>query len=203
MGHKPSVVTKLNTSEILHHWALLTLAERADNLGKLFGGQLDPELAPLEMDDGGRLRPKKDTLFDHLAGTFHAFVRVEQVCRELLDDSNPNHNPRHADALLFGTRHDSLGTLLGRAWENESQQDLVRAYVIFLCAEQLTENLRKRFPEFFQAHQVDLKTLREILARSRALRERIAARNGPEMQQFLDWFEPQFLNPAAAPGGAP
>jgi hypothetical protein len=201
MGHKPSVVTKLTTAEILHYWSLLTIEQRAAYLDTLVGKSLDPELARLDVESG-RLRPTKDTLFDHLAGTFHAFVRVEQACCEFLDEVNKMHNPRHADALLFGARHDSLGTLLGRAWDDESQQDLVRAYVIFLCAEQLVQNLRKRFPDFFQIHQPDLKALREKLARSRELRDRIAARNGPEMQKFLEWFEPQFLKPAVGFGGA-
>ena len=82
MSHKPSLLTQLTPEEILQYWSLLSesqrqafLADRLETDEALLGLRRSAATSPL-----GRV----ETAFDHFAGVFHAFGRLDRWVDERL-----------------------------------------------------------------------------------------------------------------------
>lgn len=191
--HKPSQLERLNVTDILRWWALLT----ADQRNRWLESRMhDPILAASA--DGEALptnaRPTKDaeSLFDRLAGFFHAFHHLEQSVEKALDEKRPS----LAVARLFGRKHDSLHRLIDHLERpEETRQDVVDRYVIILCARQSLRHLKARHAELWREQRVHAEEItRRVDALSVRLRAEILARG--EQAEFLDWFEESFLKSA-------
>lgn len=193
MSHRPSLLFDLSPSEILRYWSLLTAAQRA-----AFLDARAPEVAL--MGEGAALVSRYaplaegQTFFDRFAGIFLAFGNLERSVRSALRENRE----REANYRLFGQKYDSLGSLLKRVSRDdmEGRGDLIDHYVIALCAQQLTQELQREFREFWHAHSSDARILKEQLAVTQSLRERLISRRPTEMPAFLTWFEQWFLKRA-------
>lgn len=187
MAQRPSLLLALSAADILRFWALLTPEQRAAALEQHV--RLGDDDNPL----GARYTPLPfaTTLFDTLAGVFHAFGCLEgQVRTALVED-----RAREADYRLFGRKYDSLGTLLDRVLDDirAEKGDRVEHYLVMLCAKQLLREVGRTFPDYWASHRNDVKELEALLQQMAPLREALKAE--PE---FLDWFEHWFLRRAAA-----
>jgi len=194
MSHRPSVLFDLTPAEILRYWSLLTVEQRAAFLehrapqSALEGeGEALVTILPLVEDH--------DTLFDRFAGIFHAFGCLDRKVRDALENDRRN----EATYLVFGQKYDSLGSFLSRVLKEgaDGKGDIVEHYVIFLCARQLLNGLRKEFNDFWQDHGADWKQLRAQLDEAGRIREQIVTRNPGEMPAFLEWFDKWFLRRAS------
>ena len=141
------------------------------------------------------LVPEHDTLFDRFAGFFHGFSSLEASLRESLGTKPPRE--MEATYPLFGKKYDSLGNLLDRVLGCSDIGDDVNRYVIVLCAQQLCQEIRRDYPEFWQNHRADARVLDERLATGVArIRQRLIEHNPEETSAFLDWFDRWFLKRA-------
>ncbi len=189
MFKKPPLLSQLSVKDILRYWSLLTAEQRNEFI----------QLRATELlgDGGSELVPKLrqtedlDTIFDRFAGMFHAFECVERLVAE----AHAANNEKAALYRIFGTKHDSLGNLLQRV-HADPERDPVEKYVIAMCARQLCRELRKQWPELWQAHPASTTELEALLRVSETLRAEIIAKNPAEMASFLDWFDRWFLSRA-------
>lgn len=134
-----------------------------------------------------------DTIFDRFAGTFHAFECVDRSVTKALEAKNE----KEALYRIFGTKHDSLGSLLQRV-HADTERDLVEKYVIILCARQLCRELRRRWPELWTQHAQSSAELDELLRGGDDVRARLIEKQPDDMPAFLDWFDRWFLDKAKA-----
>ncbi len=193
MSHRPSLMFDLSPAEILRYWSLLTAAQRA-----AFLETRAPEFA--STGQGAALvsryapHPQTQTFFDRFAGIFLAFGNLERSIRSALREARE----REATYRLFGQKYDSLGCLLDRVLKDstDGKGDLVDHYVIVLCAQQLVQELRREYVDFWGEHLADGKLLRDQLGALQPLRERLIARDPVQMPAFLDWFDRWFLQRA-------
>lgn len=191
MSHKPSLLLSLSAADILRYWSLLTPAQRA-----AFVEARAPELALT--GEGADLVarvlpvPEEESLFDRFAGYFHAFGCLERGVREALAQNRE----REANYRLFGTKHDSLGTLLDRVLAAEGELDPVDRYVLLLCALQLVQELSRDHGDYMKAHRAELAGIEARLGRLEEIREQIAREDPAELPAFLDWFQRSFLRRA-------
>jgi len=102
---------------------------------------------------------------------------------------------REARYRLFGKKYDSLGNVLEQVTEGKGPYDDVDRYVLLLCTRQLCQELKKEFPEFWDAYSEDASILEATLSRVSEVRGRLSAVDGG-MPIFLDWFERWFLRRA-------
>jgi len=190
MSHKPSLLLSLSVADILRYWSLLTPAQRA-----AFIEARAPQLALTAegSDLVATFRPitSNDTLFDRVAGYFHAFGSLERAVRLALKEGRE----REACYRLFGKKYDSLGNVLEQVTEGKGSYDDVDRYVLLMCTRQLCQELEKEFPEFWKAYPEDASALDSTLSRVSEVRERLSAVDGG-MPMFLDWFERWFLRRA-------
>ena len=208
MDRKPSLIHSMSVSDILKYWAQLTPEQKAEHLARHFAA-LDelPELRGLRQ----QVLQTQDSVFDRFAGTFHAFHCLEARVDELLDDDDP----RKASALFFGRHIDCLPYLLERVSRAGSTptpdpspdaggdiasgaafddgRDAIDRYLIVLCARQLVDRTKKRYPAFTEAYRADFRSLEQTIAGLDRFRHEIAARGGTDMATFLPWFERWFL----------
>ena len=190
MAHKPSLLEKLTAEEILEYWSLLSEAQKQEFLA-----------ARLETDDalpGTLANPERSTLqtrqtaFDRFAGIFHAFGRLSAWIDEQLGKDG-----RKALAVrLFGQKHDSLPVLLRKVAEREGRDDVL-AYVTFLSARQLTERVRRRYPDFWHEHRDDRRRLDRELKKLPRIRDSLLP-SGGDAASFLCWYEEMFLTEASS-----
>lgn len=192
MHARPSVLFDLTPAEILKYWSLLTPSQRAE-----FIQNRAPEIA--ESGEGAELLARfermaaDETFFDRFAGIFLAFGNLERaVCKALPD------NEKEAAYRLFGQKHDSLPNLVRKvkAEAMDGKGDAVDHYVTLLCARQVCQEVKKRFPEFFRNHRKDASSLDAELGDSKAARDRLIAADPKEMPKFLEWFDEWFLRRA-------
>jgi hypothetical protein len=190
MWSKPSLLLSLSVADILRYWSLLTPAQRA-----AFIEARAPQLALTAegSDLVATFRPvtSNDTLFDRVAGYFHAFSSLERTVRVSLREGKE----KEARYRLFGKKYDSLGNVLEQVTEGKGPYDDVDRYVLLLCTRQLCQELKKEFPEFWQTYSEDASVLEATLSRVSEVRERLSVVDAG-MPMFLDWFERWFLRRA-------
>ena len=193
MSHRPSLLFDLSPAEVLRYWSLLTAEQRAvfiearapDALFSGEGAALTAAYAHLAGDD---------TFFDRFAGIFHAFGCFERNVSEALREGRE----REATYRLFGEKYDSLGTLLNRIVQDnsESKGDPIEHYIISLCTSQLVSELRRNHREYLDVHAADMQRLLERCEAAAQSREVVVARDPDRMPAFLEWFEHWFLRRA-------
>ena len=130
-------------------------------------------------------------IFARFAGVYHAFERLFQH----VDGGLARGETKEAEARLFGSTYDSLPVLLAKTLELEDP-DPVIAYVTFLCAEQIKNRVRRARPDFWREHRADAKPLDQLLAELPRLREALPLDN---REEFLEWYEPAFLQEIKQP----
>lgn len=182
MHHRPSLLQSLSPEEILRYWSLLSdeqrstfIERRLEDAGALEGLQVTR----------GRL-PAVETVFDRVAGVFHAFER--QYRR--LSAAIGNGEMKEAQATLFGRKYDSLPVLLQMITQEENR-DAVMSYLTFLCARQLLTRIETDHPLFIEKCGDDRTHLIQELDRLGDLRDALMADDdgrGP----FLEWYEEMF-----------
>jgi hypothetical protein len=192
MSHKPSLLLDLSPAEILRYWSLLTIEQRVAAI------EAHP-VVPLDDEGAALVTPflplaDRDTLFDRFAGIFHAFGCLERSTREALHEGKK----REAIYRIFGQKYDSLGNLLTRVIKEDAngRGDAVDHYVIMLCARQVSDELKRYYPEFWQEHAEDVYSLRLQLDAVSQIRGRLIARDPQRMPDFLSWFDRWFLKRA-------
>lgn len=200
MTHKPSLLMSLSAADILRYWSLLTADQRSAFLearaGELIGTGMGDDLVARS-----RVTTENNSLFDRFAGFFHAFACLRSAIETaLVPAAGQRANPREAIHRLFGRKYDSLGNLLDRVFATDSSYEDVDRYVIALCARQLCEEVRQAHPNFWSEHPRDSRRLIKSLGRIAEVRERLVSRNGTDMAQFLDWFDPWFQKRATPLG---
>ena len=188
MGKKPSLLLSLSIADILRYWSLLTPAQRTAFIAAKW-----PKVA--DTGDGSDLvtviREERgpNTFFDRFAGFFHAFSTLEREVRKAMT----NKRVKDVHYRIFGSKYDSLPTLVERIAEPSDQADDVERYVIVLCALQLIDQVRAEFPEFWTAHREDGRVLDQ---RINQLRENIRASLAAKQEgllSYLEWFDRWFL----------
>ncbi len=182
MHRRPSLLQDLSPEEILRYWSLLSdeqrstfIERRLDDVGTLEGLNITR----------GRL-PVTETVFDRVAGVFHAFERQYRRLSTAIGKGET----KDAQATLFGTKYDSLPVLLQKIAEEEDR-DAVMSYLTFLCARQLLSRIESDHPAFVEDCGDDRAHLTEALARLRDLRDALMSDDdarGP----FLAWYEEMF-----------
>ena len=192
MSHKPSLLLQLSIADILRFWSLLTPAQRSAFLEArapvaLLAGQ------GADLVTQAKMTLEEQTLFDRIAGAFHAFGCLERAVRAALDGGNE----KEANYRLFGRKYDSLGSLLERVLTEQGTTDEVDRYVIGLCARQLRQELAKSYEVYWKDHPTDVGALDRSLAQLDDIRAALIAQNGAEFAPFLDWFDRWFLERAA------
>jgi hypothetical protein len=193
MAKKPSQLMTLTTAEILKFWALLTPEQRS-----AFLEARAPQLAATEegadLVHRARLALDQETFFDRFAGVFHSFACLERAVLMSITDGDG----REARYRLFGSKYDSLGTLLDCLLGNKDVADDVLAYVTVLCGLQVCQQVKREHPDFWNMKENDAAALEARFAERHALRERLVASNPENMPAFLDWFDDKFLTRFAA-----
>ncbi len=186
VAHRPSLLARLTPEQILEFWSLLSPEQRAAFLEKRL-----PELRieGLELAPSGRFA-QVATLFDRFAGIYHAFGCLGRSVHEALDEGREH----AAESRLFGSKYDSLPTLLEREVADDARDPLIR-YVTFLCARQVVERVAQDWPEFAARSRERTVRLQELLSRSGEVRAAV----GLDDAAFLEWFEPAFLAAASDP----
>jgi hypothetical protein len=186
MAHKPSLLLELSVADILHYWSLLTPEQRADFLAlraeaKVADDPSSVRRAPLEAPP---------TMFDRFAWVFHAFGLLEERVRAAFEEKRP----REAEYLLFGKKYDSFGSLLARVLEEAraGRGDPLEHYVTTLCARQMLHELKRDLDALSGEYSKEVTALRLQLTSLDFLRAHVAATD-EKMPDFLDWFEPWFL----------
>jgi hypothetical protein len=198
MHKKPSLITALTLAQILKYWAQLTPEQRTTYLDGNFPALADarPNTPTLPISPTA---PLETSVFDRFAGIFHAFHCLERTILNAIAADNL----RDAESRLFGRHIDSLGFLLERLMPNANpkpedqtprdEHDDVDRYVMFLCAQQLCDQVERQHRAFWNAHRDDVAELNGVLAKREALRDALVARNPPGLDAFLSWFERWFL----------
>lgn len=190
MSHKPSLLLSLSVADILRYWSLLTPEQRL-----AFLDARAPELALLgpgsDLVTRARITREVDTLFDRVAGFFHAFGCLERAVRSALDSGHE----KEANYRLFGKKYDSLGSLLDRVESEGDRFDDVDRYLIVLCARQLCQEISKDYPEYWSSRVGDASVLAHRFEDLSAVRGRLVGQN-PDLAGFLDWFDRRFVRRA-------
>lgn len=210
MELKPSLMMHLSPLEILKLWTMLTPEERAEFLqlhGRDFSAWGLEEDATQAVDD-----VDVPTLFDRFAGMFTAFDALERRVHAALEAGKD----REAIALLFGSKHDSLGHVLAKLDQRgaigvqsppvlerspsvKPMVDPVLAYLMLLCSQSVLDGVKSRHLEFVERHVNRVDGLQQQI-KSHAARHELmadAARRNEPLDGFLEWFERAFLTRAA------
>ncbi|MER7165771.1 hypothetical protein ABT336_06775 [Micromonospora sp. NPDC000207] len=192
MAHRPSIPLDLSPADILRYWSMLTPEQRNAYVG-LRGEAL--------RGPGEGLAPESppETVFDRFAGIFHGFAALGRTVRDALDHDRGELDPRRVEAArfrMFGAKYDSLPVLVERT-ADETAGDPLERYLMVLCARQLTDRVRRHHPDFWASDPVGVARLEQGLTVQSVLREQLIARNDAEMTEFLDWYEPRFLDEQA------
>ena len=182
MHRRPSLLQDLSPEEILRYWSLLSdeqrtafIEKRLDNAGTLEGLQVSYGRTPV-----------METIFDRVAGVFHAF---ERQYRRLIT-AIAKGETKEARATLFGSKYDSLPVLLGKIADSDDR-DPVMAYLTHLSAQQLLSRIEEGHPDFVAECHGDRSHLDCCLARLDELRDAIL-RDDLDRCAFLDWYESMF-----------
>jgi len=186
MSHRPSLLTQLTAEEILQYWSLLTADQRASFLEGHLG--IDAQLEGLSVTRRDALR-SHGTMFDRFAGIYHAFGCL----RRYVDESVEDGREKEAKSRILGAKYDSLPCLLEKTLESEDR-DPINRYVTFLCAQQTMAAARRDHPQLFEGGPAHTRVLDEMMSRLPQLRREVAETGLQNVEQFLAWFEPAFLD---------
>ena len=192
MWKKPPLLARLSVQDILRYWSLLTPEQRNEFMAS--HADLHGDAAPNQLVTRTSKAGAVDSIFDRFAGFFHAFECMKEAVRTALDRDNE----KEACYRLFGTKHDSLGSLLDRV-RTEADRDLVDRYVIAMCARQLCDELRRTHKGFWSEHAAEVTELQTALAIADEVRAALQARDPEAMPPFLEWFDRRFLSRAQPP----
>jgi len=192
MQCKPSIYLTLTPEEILHYWSLLSPEQRELLLiTKILSLSSSAQVA----DQIGTSLPLKAqaTLFDRFAGIFHAFGRLEAHLHEALGIG------RESEAVyrLFGQKFDSLPSLIEKVIQDDNG-DRVNRYVSLLCAGQLIDHIRRRYPDFSKQHRKEIHALQHQLVAVKQIREGFTFDNPEQRELFFEWFERMFFTQLAS-----
>lgn len=190
MWKKPPLLSRLSVRDILQYWSLLT-AEQRNEFIQLRAAELLGEGAHNELVTRVRATLEVNTIFERFAGTFHAFECVTRSVSAALAAGNE----KEALYRIFGTKHDSLGSLLRRL-RDDHDRDEVEQYVIVMCARKLCRELRLQWPDFWRQQAPEVAELDSDLGVGDALRTTLIDRGDADMPHFLDWFDTWFLKKA-------
>ena len=193
MASKPSLLFQLSPSDILRYWALLTPAQRSAFL-ETRSQLLDPMLLGSAGGHQPPLEELQQDLFGQFAGIFHAFATMEDAVIAAINGGRT----KEATFRVFGNKYDSLGNLLERLDEPDSERDPLNVYLIVLCARQLCQRLRAECRPFWDSHLDGAARLEEALARLWSVRSTLLERNEADFGEFLKWFEERFVKRARA-----
>ncbi|MEN9579654.1 MAG: hypothetical protein RJA70_2663 [Pseudomonadota bacterium] len=187
MSHKPSLLYSLTSAEILKYWSLLTVAQKENFLEK----HLPPDIIGAEGAELAVFRERLaavETMFDRVAGVYHAFARLEAHVNEALSEGKTP----VAVYRLFGQKFDSLPRFLDEVTASK-ERDLVDRYLIYRCALQVTGEIQKTKAgeKLWKAHPEDAAQLEAALQKLSACREDLVAES-PELGEFLSWFDAMF-----------
>lgn len=203
MEFKPSLVRELAPADILKYWALLTPEQRHEFI-QTHMPYADPFGLGADVDSSPPVLDHSNSLFDRFAGIFHAFDALERATVDALS----NGREQNAAGRIFGSTHDSLGSLLdGLAKHPHSHDsktdgfDIIDRYLITLCAKQCCASIAYAHPNWWMKHEKNVALLHERLSSLKSLRAAIETHSA-EMPQFLKWFEFQFLTRARLKTGA-
>jgi hypothetical protein len=187
MTQKPSQILALSAADILRYWSMLTPEQRSSFLewrlnSLLLEGSNDGVL-PIVLPN------HEESLFDRVAGFFHAFHTLERFVKESIETRRSG----RAVARLFGKKHDSLSYLLDRLDSDDDPiRDNVDRYLIVFCARQSLTHIKLTQPEFWSKHQSDAKKLlSRVNELKKVLRPQLLTEDLSE--DFLDWFDREFL----------
>lgn len=190
MEDKPSLLLDLTPEDILKYWSLLTVEQQNAFI------ESHTELSDEVLAEAGLTRPvvmvDKDSMFAAFAGVYHGFESLRAFVHNALE----NRREKDATHRLFGQKYDSLPVLVDRI-AKRANQDPVRAYVTLLCAKQLLDDVRDRWPEYSGAHRDRIRSLEKQLTAIGEFRGQLAKGAGPDHGAFLEWFEKWFLARAA------
>ena len=190
MTQKPSQILALSASDILRYWSMLTPEQRSSFLewrlnSLLLEGSNDGVL-PIALPN------HEESLFDRVAGFFHAFHTLERFVKESINTGRSG----RAVARLFGKKHDSLTYLLDRLDSDDDPiRDNVDRYLIVFCARQSLTHIKVTQPDFWLRHKTDAK---KLLSRVNDLKKILRPKllTGDLSKEFLDWFDREFLRRA-------
>jgi hypothetical protein len=197
MENKPSLSVSLTPEEILEYWSLFSPEQKSAFLSR----KLEALVSPIDDHAGENGSANADppglerSMFDRFAGIFHAFSCVENLIAEALTSGNT----REARCLLFGSKYDSLKTLIERITVAENA-DHVNRYITLLCALQLLGTLAGHDAEFVTYERQPIDGIREMLKKAiQASRQELLPELGERPGEFVDWFEKMFFLDIPAP----
>ena len=166
---------------------MLSAEERADFIER--HAAFDQEIEGIPAAEKHASLGTGDTLFDRFAGVFHAFGCLRRSIEKALDDGRHD----EVEMRLLGAKYDSLPELLRKSLEREDG-DPVLGYVTFLTARQLRDSLGRRDRQFFRDRSSLVRNLDRLIAAGIERRGVIFSNDDAQTREFLDWFEPVFLN---------
>jgi hypothetical protein len=182
IAFRPSLLSTLTPDEILMYWSLLSDAQREAFIMEKLAGEGDLQ----GLTTRTYRYSVQDTFFDRFAGVYHAF---EQLYRHVTDCIDRD-EVRGAEARLFGAKYDSLPELLQKTFDNND--DPVMRYIMFLCAKQIAERVRRHSSEFWKTHQKERARLESLLSHLPALADALPL-DDDDRVEFLDWYETMFV----------
>ena len=197
MENKPSLSVSLTPEEILEYWSLFSPEQKSAFLSRKLESFVSPiddpdENGPATVPPSGS---EQRSMFDRFAGIFHAFSCVENLIAEALTTGNT----REARCLLFGSKYDSLKTLIERITVAENA-DHVNRYITLLCALQLLGTLPGHDAEFVTHERKPIDGVRETLKKAiQTSRQELLPELGERPSEFVDWFEKMFFLDIPAP----
>lgn len=186
MTYRPSLLQTLTPEEILLYWSLLSPAQREAFLAEKM--QAEAQLEGLPSGGASRQYVAGETIFDRFAGRFHAFECLKRHVRSSVAFGRP----REAEARLFGEKYDSLPALLEKV-SSSTTEDPVLAYVTFLCARQVCDEIRREHPQLWEEHPDGASRLDARLAALDIVRQRVPVAPADAQRGFLEWYETAFL----------
>tara|TARA_B100000959_G_scaffold287132_1_gene369535 strand:- start:3381 stop:5447 length:2067 start_codon:yes stop_codon:yes gene_type:complete len=190
MGYRPSLLMQLTPEEILEFWSLLTPEQRAAFIENRLPGD-----DPLLVDTTTGKLPDINTLFNRFSGIFHSFGCLQKYIEDAIEKGRPG----NAEARFAGAKYDSLPNLLEKTLEKQDGDPVV-SYVIFLCACQLYNTIKKKYPDFIKERRSRLENLQCLLEKLKAVRRKLLDEDMKKGKEFIEWYEEAFLNVATAEG---
>ena len=194
LAHRPSLYGSLTPTEILEFWSLLTPEQRESYLGVRIQNLTMEGLRINVAERTGAVK----SVFSQYSGVFHAFGHFWKHILRCLEEGNQD----YAEALLFGNKFDSLPMLLkgvlGKLNDVDKDPDPVLAYIKFLTAKQLCNDLpsyNRKCHEFFQVRNTQEQELNCLIECGIKQFKGEFTESMPD-DEFLTWFEELFLEKA-------
>lgn len=192
MAHRPSLLTELTPEEILMYWSLLSREQQAWFIEERLAGTATLEGIRVARREIG---PSRETVFDRFSGVYHGFERLYRHVAQSISGGQD----KEAEARLFGQKYDSLPVLLSKILEKEDRDPVIN-YVTFLCARQVCDRVRRDHEPFVKEHREDFRKLSDDVSAGIAqLRALLFFQDATDKEDFLAWYEDQFVRDAPVP----